>query len=126
MRAVDKPLYIEQGATFKLGFAWVMESTVTPDTPGDPYDLTGCIARMQIRRSLSTTVIVEATTENGKITIDGPNGHISVVLEDEDTDLLTMRAAVYDLEVEYPSGGDVVRLLQGKITVSPNVTRSDP
>jgi hypothetical protein len=124
MPAVNKSLYIEQGATFKLGFAKVRESETTEGTPGEPYDFTGCTARMQIRRSLSTPVLVEATTENGKIVITGLEGHVRVVLEDEDTDLLVTRTGVYDLEIEYPSG-EVDRLLEGKVVVSPNVTREE-
>lgn len=125
MPAVQKALYIEQGATFRLGFTWTQESETTPGTPGDPYDITGCTARMQIRKSLSAPAFVTATTENGKIEIGDTDGHIAVYLSDEDTDLLISRTAVYDFEIEFP-GGDVYRLLEGKVTISPNVTRDEP
>ena len=122
MPAVNRALSMEQGATFVMSFAWVMESVTTPGEPGAAYDLTGCTARMQIRKSLTSSPLVTATTENGKITIQGVLGRVTVKLEDEDTDLLNVRTAVYDLEVEFPSG-DVYRLLEGKVLISPNVTR---
>lgn len=126
MAAVKKDLYIEEGATFPLGFTWTQESTTTPGTPGDPYDLTGCTARMQIRKTFTSAVVVAATTENGKIEIEPSVGHIAVRLEDTDTDLLHgIRSAVYDLEIVF-SDGTVNRLLEGKVTISPNVTRDAP
>lgn len=122
MPAVNKPLYVEQGATFVMSFLWVMESETEPGQPGLAYDLTDCTARMQIRRTISQPVILAATTENGKIEINGPDGQITVKLTDEDTDTLRLRSARYDLEVEFPSG-DVYRLLEGRIQISLNVTR---
>ncbi len=56
-------LIIEQGATFSLQAIW-------KDSLGVPVDLTGYIARMQIRKSISAAdVIVEFTTENGSIVL---------------------------------------------------------
>ena len=122
MTAVTRDLYIEQGATFTLGFNWYRSSTVTPGTPGLAYDLTGATARMQIRRKASDpTVLVDATTENGKIVLGGVDGRIDVRLTDVDTNALTVKSAVYDFEIVL--GADTHRLLQGAVTVSPNVTQ---
>lgn len=119
MTAVSRPLYIEQGATFTLGFNWYRASVSSPGQPGEPYAPTA--ARMQLRRKVTDTeVLVSATTENGKITL-GPNGRIDVRLEATDTDLLNVKSAVYDLEAVI--GSDVHRLLEGPVTISPNVTR---
>jgi hypothetical protein len=125
MPAVQKNLYIEQGATFTLGFNWHQEGA--PDADGNPtagaaYDITGAIVRMQARKTQQSTVLIDASTTNGKITIDGPTGRIDVKLDDDTTDLLVYKSAIYDLEIELASG-DVHRLLQGSITVSPNVTQ---
>lgn len=127
MTAVKRALYIEQGATFTLGFNWYRESLTVPGTAGDPYDLTGCIVRMQIRKTQQGDMLVDATTVNGKITLDPLLGRIDVKLADIDTDLLTSKTSIYDLEVEFLSG-DVFRLLEGSVTVSPNVTQkiTDP
>ena len=148
MTAVNKPLYIEQGATFTLGFAWhrqaldvngnpILDASGNP-TPGDPYDLTGCTARMQIRRKKGDPVLLAATSApadpavpgSGRIVLGGTTGRIDVTLTDEDTNTLTVRAAVYDLELEWPlKTGElrprVDRLLQGSVTIDPNVTQ-DP
>ena len=125
MPAVTKNLYIEQGATFTLGFNWHQEGTPDADglpTAGAAYDITGATVRMQARKTQQSSILIDASTTNGKITIDGPTGRIDIKLADSDTDLLTYKSAVYDLEIEMASG-DVYRLLQGSITVSPNVTQ---
>lgn len=116
MTAAPKDLVIEQGSTFTLGFNWHQEGP--PDangdpTPGAPYDLTGCTARMQIRRKQGDPVLLTATSEPpttaeaiaagaGRIVLGGPTGRIDITLTDEDTDMLSARTAVYDLEIEWP------------------------
>lgn len=124
MTAVVRPLKIEQGATFTLGFVWHQAGPVVDGevTPGDPYDLTGWVARMQIRKAQQSPALVDASSTNGKITLGGATGRIDVKLTDEDTDLLTTKTALYDLELENPTG-DVFRLLQGPVTVDPNITQ---
>jgi hypothetical protein len=127
MTAQKINLYIEQGATFTLGFNWMFESVppTVPPTAGLAHDLTGCTARMQIRQFISTTVLVSATTENGAIALGGVDGRVDVTLSEALTMLLTVAEAVYDLEIVYPSGV-VLRVLQGATTNDPNVTRDAP
>lgn len=125
MTAVTKNLYIEQGATWSMSFAWLNSELVDGVVvPGDPHEdeLTGATVRMQIRKSQGAPVLVDATTVNGKITTTPATGRITVKLSDEDTDLLSSKSAQYDLEVE-DAAGDVYRLLQGSVTVSPNITQ---
>lgn len=119
MTALNKPLYIEQGATYTLAFQWC-EPGVDALTPGDPHNLTGFKARMQIRKKQGEAVLASATTDNGKIVLgrnrDGDDlgaasGWIRVELPDEDTDNLQTKTAKYDLEVE-DAGGRVLLLLQ--------------
>lgn len=154
MTAVNKPLYIEQGATFQLGFTWHQQGPLDANgnpTPGTPYDLTGCTVRMQIRRKQGDPALVTATSDDsgsgitgaGRIFIGGPpavgwvadptNGRIDVVLTDADTDAITSKTCVYDLEVEWPLQAwelspRVDRLLEGTVTVDPNITQvaTDP
>lgn len=130
MTALNKSLYVEQGATFTMAFQWC-EPGVDALTPGDPHDLTGFTARMQIRKKPGDDVLLSATTENGRIQIGrnldgsllGPaSGWVRVELPDEATDLLSLKAAKYDLEVEDPAGR-VYRLLQGAVTIDPNITQ---
>ncbi len=111
----------EQGTTFVR----VLElQTPSPDDPSiyEVYDLTGHTARMQIRRTIdSSTVMIELTTENEGIEIDGDDGKITIVMSDAQTGSLTS-SGVYDLEIE-DGGGNVSRVIQGTFTLSQEVTR---
>jgi len=107
---------IEQGATFRLRL------TLTDGV--EPTPLTGYIARMQIRQKVqSSEVLHTMTTENGGITITALSGQIDLYISDEDTADFAFRSAVYDLELEDVGSGEVVRVIQGAILVSPEVTR---
>lgn len=116
MGAARYPIRIEQGAT------WRTVLTVKDDT-GQPVDLTGYTARMQIRQDYdTTTVLAELTTANGGITINGDNGQVTLLIADEDTAAYTWTSGVYDLELVSGSG-DVTRLLQGPASLDLEVTR---
>lgn len=99
-----------------------------PDVEGPlpaqtPIDLTGCTARMQVRPEVeSSTVLLELTTANGGITLGGVAGTIELFVSDDDSAAFTWQSGSWDLEIEFP-GGDVRRLAQGTVNVSPEVTR---
>ena len=65
---------------------------------------------------------IAATTANGGITLGGVAGTIELFVSDDASTLFTWTAGAWDLEIEFP-GGDVRRLAQGSISVSPEVTR---
>ena len=110
-------LKIIQGATFRKPLVWLAPDKTTP------IDLTGCTARMQVRSEVeSPTVLLELTTANGGIVIDGPAGKMTLHISPADTASVTWEGGVWDLEVVHPSG-DVTRLAQGSISVLPEVTR---
>lgn len=116
MSAGSYDLYIEQGATLSLPIVW-------KDSEGAVINITGYTARMQVRQSVnSSTILLSATTENGKLVIDGANGKVTISLPAADTAAITWLAGVYDLEL-VSSGGVVTRLLQGSVVVSREVTR---
>ena len=124
MAAKVEDLYVEQGATFDR--TWLWRETLEDGSLGDPIDLTGYTARMQVRQSVKADeVLLEATSEAGTIVLGGPSGTVQVLLPDELTDTLVIAQGGYDLELE-SAGGYVYRLLQGKVKVSVNVTRGDP
>ena len=133
MTATTKPITIEQGATFTLPFTWHLalvdaDGNLVLDAngnaqPGEPKDLTGWTARMQVRKKVGSEVLLEATSEAG-ITLGGTAGTVRVKFTDEQTDTLMLKAAVYDLELE-DEAGDVYRLLEGTVTIKPNVTRTE-
>ena len=108
---------IYQGATFPKRLRWRDKAA------GTPIDLTGCTARMQVRAEIgSPTVLLELTTENGGITLGGTAGTIDLYVGATATAAFTWEGGVFDLEIEFP-GGDVRRLAQGTVSVSPEVTR---
>ncbi|MGC5173272.1 hypothetical protein ACLQ2Q_21740 [Microbacterium sp. DT81.1] len=94
---------IEQGVTFNRVIIW-------QDEAGDPVDMTGMTARMQIR-SRNRLLLAEPS-----VVVDAPVGKITVSLSDEATEDLIFDTAVYDLEIS--QDGEVVeRLIKGVVTL---------
>ena len=118
--ADEQTLNIDQGAYWSQVIEW-------QDANSAPINLTGYTARMQIRRKVtSADSLLELTTTNGRITLGGVLGTITLAIAAADTAALPAtpsdRRWYYDLEL-VPAGGNVVRLLQGRVVVSPEVTR---
>jgi len=126
MPAAKKNLTIEQGATWRDSYTLLQPAPAgTPIASRLPVDLTGYSTRMQVRPDYaSATVLLELTPANGRITITPASGKLDLYISDADTAALTFTdtPAVYDLELIEP-GGDVIRLLKGTVTLSPEVTR---
>lgn len=109
-------LTIYQGATWTQKVVWRTGATRTI------VNLAGYSARMQARaNAASATVLVELTTANSRITLGGVTGEITMTLSAAETAGLAAGEYVYDLELV--SGAVVTRVLQGKLTVSAEVTR---
>lgn len=117
MAASKFNIKVEQGATFSLPITW------KAGEPAVPVNLTGCTARMQIRKKLEDPVVLlELTTANGRIALGGITGVITLALTATETAELTWGAGVYDLEIVF--GTNVVRrLLVGNVSVSKEITR---
>lgn len=124
MTAATKDLKIEQGATYRLPFQWCAKNS--DGTVGDPHDITGWTARMQIREKIaSEDFMVEATSDNGMLVLGGVDGRITIQLTSDAT-MALVKNGVYDLELTDPSqppGLGDYRLLEGKVTVDKNTTR---
>jgi len=104
----------EQGSTFQRE----LEVTNFDDTV---RDLSGMTARMQVRKDLdAASALIELTTENGRITIDGDDGKVSLLISSADTAALQF-SGVYDLEL-VGSTGVVERLIQGLFNLDENAT----
>jgi len=106
---------IEQGATYRHTLYWKQKN-------GNAVNLTGCTAKLQVRESINSTVLVELSTFNNRISIIPIEGKIVLYISDEDTTLLSAASAVYDLEV-YMSNGDTFRLVEGRILIKAEVTK---
>jgi|SRR6266850_1649274 len=87
-----------------------------------PVDLTGFTAKMDIRQAIAdATPLISLTTTNGRITLGGVNGTVTLFIAAVDTALLTFTSAVYDLDL-VSATGVVTRLLSGNVLLSKGVT----
>lgn len=106
-------LVCEQATTFNFQFQIKNDST--------PWNLTDYIAEMTVRPFVgATTAILTATTANGLITLDGPNGRVTVNVPYTTTANFIPNRYVYDLVLD--SGTIVTRVLEGQFTVTGAVT----
>lgn len=105
-------LTIDQGTTFSVTIG------VTDDT-GSARDLTGYTGRAQMKRSYYTNSNVAFT-----VTIDNPlDGEIILSLTSGQTTGLKAGRYVYDLELVEMSTSKVERVVEGIVTIYPEVTK---
>ena len=111
MNPIRQDLTIVQGATFD-GPSFIWETgTVESSTP---VDLTGATARMLIKKSIqSDVVIAELTTGNGGIVLGGDEGTIEIVMSAAITAAFNFSSAIYQLEIY--QGSTVTRFAQGTV-----------
>lgn len=106
-------LLCPQGSTFTR--------TLTYKIDNSPVDLTGYEARLQVREyHYSDDYVINLTDVSG-ITLGGSAGTIDILIDANTTQELVSGEYVYDLELV--AGGTVTRLIEGKFTVTPEVTR---
>jgi hypothetical protein len=105
----------EQATTFNFQFIIKNDST--------PWNITNYSSTLTVRPFLgaSTTLLV-ASTSSGQITLDGPNGTVTVNLSATVTGGLVPGRFVYDLILN--SGSVVTRVLEGQFIVTGAVTTS--
>jgi hypothetical protein len=127
MAAGKYSFIIEQGATTNFQINWT-------DDAGAPIDLTGYQARMQVRPAVESTDIIIALSSSLSdscgtgIHLSGSNditplqsGSIGIYISAQSSSLLNFNEAFYDLELI--KGCEVLRLVEGKVKLSKNVTR---
>ena len=90
-----------------------------------PIKFNGYTARMQVRPTYeSSEVILELTTENGRIELGATDGSISLYISDDVMITIPEGIYVYDLELIAPSANlFVYKILQGNFAVRSEVTR---
>ena len=114
-------LKINKGETFRYTLKWL-------DATETPVDLTSYEARMQVRPDIDSDQILltfasdPLLNPDGTITLNPTTGEIVLWLGATTTAALTWTAGVYDLEM-YQSADEVTRLVEGKISVTKEVTR---
>lgn len=85
-------------------------------------DVTGCTAKMQFRRTAqSAHVLLEASTDNGKLVVGTTDGNVTLTLTATDTAALKNDCA-YDCKLTFTDGTEV-RAFEGVAKVNPAVTR---
>jgi hypothetical protein len=106
--------------TIDQGSTWTLQ-IVYNDSNGNPINLTGYTAEMQVRRKFdSDTAVLTLSTSNGGITIVPLTGTLNLVATDEQA---AIAAGLYVYDLELSTGGVRTRLIQGTVTVSGEVTR---
>jgi hypothetical protein len=118
MQPAHIDLEVYKGSTFVKVIQW------KTGTPAVAVNLTGCTARMQIRKAVNDdTVLDTLTTQNGKIVIHEPlNGKFKIVISAAVSTAYLFTSAVYDLEIVF-TDGTVTRVIEGCLTAAPEVTR---
>jgi hypothetical protein len=121
MAATREDLIIEQGADFSKSYQ-------INGADGNPYDLTGSVARAQVRKTYSDKNVLLQFS----IYIAGPEGRISLFAPAVETSNIPVSKATsyqkiytnycWDMELELPDGR-IIRLFEGVAQVSPEVTR---
>jgi hypothetical protein len=109
--ATARNLTIDQGSTYSI-------SIELSDALGNSLDLSGYIVRAQLRKSYGSNTFTEFTSSTGN---NPENGVITLALTSEQTSALRPGRYVYDIEIE--NEDEVTRVLEGIITVTPEVTR---
>jgi hypothetical protein len=110
--AANYGLEIEAGATFSLEFEYKNDD-------GTLFDFTGWTAKAQIRQTPSSASAVEITTA-----INSGTSVITISLTAIQTATLTLPNYVWAMELTQTSTSKVVRLVEGGVTVSPEVVRA--
>ena len=108
--ATVQNIVIDQGATFSL------DITLT-NADGTAKDLTSYTVTSQLRKHYSSTTATDFTVAK----VDG-TGQITISLTAAQTTTLTEGRYVYDVEIA--SSAETLRVLEGLVTVTPNVTRA--
>ena len=110
--AIYTNLTVDQGADFSALID-------IADSTGNILNLTGYTVAGQVRKNYDST----AYTQFGATVSNATGGVITILLTDTQTRSMTAGRYVYDVEIT-SSGGEVTRVLEGQVEVTPEVTRA--
>ena len=106
-------LTIDQGTTFT-------SDVTVKDANGNPFDLTGYTALARMAKGYSSTrtrTVITCT-----VAADATSGVITMALSADETAQLEDGRYVYDLEILQTSSSTITRVIEGVITVRPQVS----
>lgn len=113
--AGQKNFEVDQNTTF----TFIVEYK---DSDGDPIDLTGASAKLQVRDTKGGPKLAfTLTSPSGGITIDAPSGKITVTMTPAQTNKLFYPKSSYDLMVTELNSVKT-KLVEGFIMLSRSVT----
>lgn len=116
MATTKHNIVIQQGANFAL-------NVTAKNDDGSIKDLTGYTAKMQVRITpTDNTILLEASSANGRITINAPGGIVMVAVGADVTTGLNWNVAYYDIEIT-TGATNVFRIVEGFATFSREVTK---
>ena len=104
-------LQVDQGTTFT-------SDVTVKDANGNPFDLTGYSARAKLAKGYQSTKTRQDFTTT--IASDATSGVVTLTLPATQTTALDDTRYVYDLEIQ--TGDVVTRVIEGLISVRPQVT----
>ena len=109
MSVIKANLVVYQGATFE-------QDIQLSEGDGTPYDLTGYTAQSQFRKHHASSNAYAFTVEH-----NDAGGKLTLRMTAEETNDIPPGRYHYDVEIV--EGDKVLRVLQGIVTVDPNMTR---
>ncbi len=113
--AGQKNWEVDQNTTFTFTVEY-------KDNSGDPIDITGASAKMQVRDTKGGSKLAfSLTSPAGGITIDGPNGKLTIKITPTQTNKLFYPKSSYDIMLT-DSNLNKTKLLEGFMTLSRSVT----
>lgn len=112
MTAAYQNLYLEQGTTFS--------TTITmSDVYGNAYDLTSFSANSQIKRSYYSST----TTGYFNTSLNVSDGSVTIAMDANTSATIPAGQYVYDVKMVNSINGLKVRILEGMVFVSPQVSQ---
>ena len=109
--AVKADIIIDQGSTYSTNLNLT-------DSSNNPVNLTGYVGRSQFRPSYDSNTAYSFT-----VSIPNPNtGVVILSLSANDSSNVAFGKYLYDVEL-VDSGGNVTRIVEGILTLTPEVTK---
>ncbi len=109
--AIKANLIIDQGTSF--------DTTINvSDDDNNPIDLTGYTGAAQMRKHYSSL-----TAYAFVVTVNQEGGTVTLTMNAATSNSIPYGRYVYDCELTKASTGTVIRLIEGIVTISPQVTR---
>tara|TARA_B100001059_G_C17607634_1_gene462847 strand:+ start:90 stop:428 length:339 start_codon:yes stop_codon:yes gene_type:complete len=112
MTAATYDLVIDQGSDFAI------DLTITEG--GSAKNLTGYAGRAQLRATHAASSVTASFTVS---VVNASNGTMKMQMSAANTASITAGRYVYDLEIHTSGDAIVKRLIQGSVTINPEVTR---